>query len=497
MNPTPPADPPLKSGMGFLCLILMLLAGTGAFADPLVVAYYPEWAVYARNYHVYNMPVDQLTHVCYSFADIQNGEIGLMDPYADIDRFYPGDSWDPDSLRGSFHQLMILKAAHPHLKTLISIGGWGTDGFSDAALTDSSRLRFARSCSRFLVRYQFDGVDIDWEYPVSGSEPGQVERPVDRANFTLLMQALRSQFDSLEAVRGQHYFLSAALAAIGQNAHYDIPAVWPLLDFLNIMTYDFHGSWDTYTHFNSPLYGCAADPYGEPLRTRQTADSAIRGYLAQGVPAAKLVLGVAFWGKGYGNVANVNNGLFQPFSGVSTPGTWESGSFDYWDLAANYVNHNGYTRYYQSEAQSPWLYNPATHVFITYDDSQSVAARGQYVLSHNLGGAMFWEIASDRNGVLLNSLYASLYCRAPFGLTSRLELSAGIVHLRFTAPVTGSYRIWRTTVKNNDGNPDGGADPDWTPVGTVNGTAGAALDWSDNGGLTAYVNYVVTSVCTP
>jgi chitinase len=90
-----------------------------------VIAYFPSWGIYARNFQISNIPASMLTHINYAFANLSaDGQCVLGDSYADIDKFYPGDSWDAGALRGNFHQLKILKQTNPNLKVMISVGGW-------------------------------------------------------------------------------------------------------------------------------------------------------------------------------------------------------------------------------------------------------------------------------------------------------------------------------------------------------------------------------------
>jgi chitinase len=211
-----------------------VLPPTGGFApgSKRVVGYFAAWSVYGRNYHVPQIPAAQLSHVNYAFAKIsQAGLIELGDPYADVDRFYPGDSWAPGALRGSFHQLQILKAAHPQLKTLISVGGWTWSGnFSTMAATAAARQAFAQSCVQFVVQYGFDGVDLDWEYPVSGGLPGNQTSPADAANYTLLLAAMRSALDAQSAVDGHQYFLTIGAPAGPANiANFQVALIPELL----------------------------------------------------------------------------------------------------------------------------------------------------------------------------------------------------------------------------------------------------------------------------
>ena len=379
--------------------------------DKWIIGYYTSWSIYARDYHLSDVPIDQITHINYAFANIEDGEIILGDPYADVDRFYPGDSWDQDSLRGCFHQLQLLKAEHPHIKTLISVGGWTWSRyFSDVALTEESRSTFARSCLEFIDEYHFDGVDIDWEYPVSGGMPGNRYRNEDRGNFTLLLAELREQLNILGEENDREYLLTIAAPAnpeIIENIEVD--RIHRYLDWINVMTYDFHGPWqgdaDRVTNFNSPLHSAPDDPLDEPFHSTFNLEAAIETYLDLGVPTEKLNPGLAFYGRGYGDVRNQNNGLFAQYSGAAPVGTWENGVFDYWDLEEHYIDVNGYISYLHNEAIVPWVYNPDMRIMISYDDSASIAEKGRFINDNELGGAMFWELSSDRDGVLLASIY--------------------------------------------------------------------------------------------
>jgi hypothetical protein len=176
------------------------------------------------------------------------------------------------------------------------------------------------------------------------------------------------------------------------------------------MTYDMHGPSgdpliDPVTHFNTPLYVASDDPLVEPFHSDFNVSAAIQGYLNAGVPADKLNPGLAFYGRGYNGVPDVNNGLFQTYWGPANAGTWENGVFDYWDLEQNYIDLNGYTSYWHDEVKTPWIYNPNTQIMISYDNIESMEEKGNYIKSTNLGGAMFWEFSGDKYSVLLNTVY--------------------------------------------------------------------------------------------
>ncbi len=397
---------------GFLVSIVVLIVGTISAQDALqsspyrVVGYYVSWAIYGREYYVTDIPADKLTHINYAFANISaDHECILGDPWAEIEYPYPDDpAIDTVPYLGNFRQLNLLKAANPGLQILISVGGWTWSArFSDVAATEESRQIFATSCADFMEQYGFDGIDLDWEYPTGGGHPLNRERPEDEENFVLLLQAVRDELDARGEAAGRHYLLTIAAGASRSTYEpLDWERIHPLLDFINVMTYDMSGGWSPRTGFNAPLYDSTANP-PEGVST----DSAMRGYVAMGVPADKLVLGVPFYGRGWSNVRAENNGLHQPYNGLPN-GTWEPGAFDYADLVENYLN-NGYERYWSDTANVPWLYNAETQIMISYDDPESMAIKAQYVRDNGFGGIMFWEVSSDDDeSSLLTAIYETL-----------------------------------------------------------------------------------------
>jgi chitinase len=377
-----------------------------------IVGYFVEWGIYQRGYHVADVPADKLTHLNYAFARVTpDGECVLFDSFAAVDKAYPGDKWEPPGqLRGCFNQLLQLKKKHPHLKTLISVGGWTLSGpFSDVAASEKLREKFAKSCVAFVVKYGFDGVDVDWEYPVGGGLESNRTRPEDRQNFTLLLAALRRELDARGKLDRRPYLLTiAAPAGPKVIRNLEVEKIHRHLDWINLMTYDFHGAWSTLTNFNAPLYPSKDDPTpDEDVRKRFNVDAAAKAYLAAGVPAEKVVVGVPFYGRGWGGVKDVKDGLYQPHAPQPPKGTWEAGVFDYKDLAANHVGKT--RRLWHDEARVPWLFDPKSGVMISYDDAESLKLKAEYVKAEGLGGVMFWELsADDSKGALLTTLADTL-----------------------------------------------------------------------------------------
>jgi len=386
-----------------LLLALGCLLSSLKAAEPRVVGYFVEWGVYDRNFHVRDIPAGKLTHLNYAFAKIVDGEVAVFDTFAALEKAYP-----EGKIGGTFHQLQLLKKQHPQLKTLISVGGWTLSSpFSDLAMTDAGRKKFVASAVRFIRKHHFDGVDIDWEYPVGGGKEGNKNRPEDRANYTLLLAELRTQLDAAGKADTANYLLSIAGPAGPRTIeHFDLAGIAKHVDWINVMAYDFHGGWDQTTHFNAPLSQVRNDPVDDALSKRLNVASATETYLKAGVPAEKIVLGVPFFGRGWSGVKDANNGLFQPRTGIPK-GTWEDGVFDYKDIEAKYLKTM--TRHWNDDAKVPWLFNPKTGLFITYDDPESIKLKAEFARDKKLGGVMIWELSEDdRRGSLLEAARAGL-----------------------------------------------------------------------------------------
>ncbi len=326
-----------------------------------------------------------LTHINYAFANIADGKVVLEGEH------------DP----ANFATLNALKADNPRLKILLSVGGWSwSDHFSDAALTEASRETFARSAVDLLVTHHLDGIDIDWEYPGQPGD-GNTYRPEDKQNFTLMLKALREHLDAQSARDGRSgpdtYLLTIAS---GANAtfleHTEMDVAQQYLDFINIMTYDFAGSWSATTGHHTNLYPSAAD--GAPERA---ANTGVDEHLRAGIPARKIVLGVAFYGRGWSGVTSAQNGLYQPY-GAST------GSYAYHTLVAEYVDKNGFQRFWDDDAMAPYLWHADSTRFITYDDEESLRHKAEFVKAKGLGGVMYWEHSHDPDEALLTVLYRGL-----------------------------------------------------------------------------------------
>ena len=358
-------------------------AGTQLVPGKRIVGYFAEWS---KHYGVANIPADKVTHVNYAFAVIRDGECAMKDNLA-AGRHFP--------------LLQTLKRKHPHLRTLVSVGGWTDSGpFSDAALTAEAREKFARSCAAFVKQHGFDGVDIDWEYPGGGGMDKSKGRPEDTRNFTFLLQDLRRALDQQGAKDNRRYLLTIAAPAGGQHKRIELARIHPLLDFINLMTYDFAGHWGDRTGFNAPLYN-----WGE---SKLSADTSVRAYLDAGVPTEKLNLGVPFYGRAFAGVKDENHGLSQEHSGKPPRATGSGAEWSWRSIARHYLD-KAPTRHWHDQAKVPWLFDAKEGLFVSYDDPESLRLKAEYVRDHNLGGVMIWELSQDdEKSTLLDALQGGL-----------------------------------------------------------------------------------------
>ena len=375
-----------------LCCVLLPmepLCGTplyGADATPRdataghfrIVAYVAGWSVPPVIH------VEKLTHINFAFARITpDGRVALASP----------------QLEAALEHVVALRKSKPDLRIIISVGGWTADGFSDAALTDASRKAFAASAVELVRKYSLDGVDIDWEYPGQGIA-GIRYRAEDRQNFTRLLRALRASLDVASAQDGRsadgRYTLTIASADREYFEHTEMEKLHVYLDWLNVMSYDFFNSLTPTTGHHAGRYKSALAAASD-----RDADSSIRQHLAAGIPPEKLVLGVAFYGRGFTGVRPIKHGINQPYARFEA-------EHSYAELRQKLIGGEGFVRGWDDRAKAPYLWNAASKTFISYDDPQSLAIKADYVREHHLGGMMFWELSQDYDDELLDVIVRAM-----------------------------------------------------------------------------------------
>ncbi|NOI74081.1 chitinase [Vibrio coralliilyticus] len=457
--------------------------------DPntVVGTYFVEWGIYGRDFTVDNIPADNLTHILYGFIPIcgpnesvksvggnsynalmtackgvPDYEVVIHDPWAAYQKSFPQAGHEYSSpIKGNYAMLMALKQRNPDLKIIPSIGGWTlSDPFFDFT-TKANRDTFVASVKRFLTTWKFyDGVDIDWEFPGGGGAAPDLGDPVnDGPAYIALMQELRAMLDQLEADTGRTYELTSAIG-VGYDKIEDVnygDAV-QYMDYIFAMTYDFYGGWNNVPGHQTALYcgtfmrpgqcdGSGVDENGEPYKgPAYTTDNGIQLLLAQGVPANKLVVGTAMYGRGWEGVTpDTLTDPNDPMTGTGTgklkgstaQGVWEDGVIDYkgvksFMLGADNTGINGFEYGYDAQAEAPWVWNRSTGQLITFDDDRSVKAKGAYVRNLGLAGLFSWEIDAD-NGDILNAMHEGLAGGTP---ANRAPVAAAGADVSVTGPAS-------------------------------------------------------------
>ena len=402
---------PFAIGLSFVLLVPQPSAAKEHRSEQ-IVGYFTEWG--AAQYPLKNVATSGaagiLTQLDYAFGKVANDHCEIADREAALQHRYDAsssvngkdDPEGPNQLRGTFHQLKELKQQYPSLKILISLGGWGGSGGFSSAAEPEHVSEFVRSCVDLFIRGHFsgdiseegvfDGIDLDWEYPVDGGvQPG---KPEDKKNFTALAAEFRRQLDAVRP----GLLLTAELPAEPEYyRNFDLPQISHYLDSISIMAYDLHWNSEKQTNFHSALYHAKADPSLPPYNQR-FGDFAVRGFLAVGVPSSKIILGVPFYGKGWSGVPHINHGLYQSAAAPAQDG----GSFR--DL--NALPKDADRQYYKEAVSCTVWYKD---VFWSYDCVQSMREKANYVRRKKLGGMMFWELSQDTDGIeLLHSLQNEL-----------------------------------------------------------------------------------------
>ncbi|KIJ19268.1 chitinase [Paxillus involutus ATCC 200175] len=339
------------------------------------VGYFVNWGIYGRKFPPSLIPVNDLTHILYAFANVRadTGEVILSDVWADKDIHYPGDSWNDvgNNLYGNFKAIYKLKQQNRHLKVLLSIGGWTySPSFHPVVVNPQARYTFAQSAVRLLEDYGLDGLDIDYEYPSNHEQA---------AGYRELLRELRLALDQhAHNKRIQHKFLLTIAAPCGPDNYQklDIRGMDPYLDFWNLMAYDFSGSWDRVANHQ-------ANVYGPPIN----ADDAVQWYNSNGVPRSKLVLGIPLYGRSFMNT----DGPGSPFSGLG-PGSWEQGVYDYraLPLPGSYMFQD------DQKFVASWSYDYQKREMVSFDNEHVGAVKGRWIGEQGLGGSMFWELSGDK-----------------------------------------------------------------------------------------------------
>ncbi len=314
---------------------------------------------------------NKLTHIIYSFVHLKGNQL----------------SFDSPSALLAYQRLVALKDRYPHLQVMFALGGWGgCEPCSDVFSSAENRKIFAQSTLSLLQAHGGDGIDLDWEYPAIEGHPGHPYKPEDRDNFTDLVRQLRH-------VLGDDYLLTFAAGGFDEflEDSVDWDAVMPLVDHVNLMSYDLVNGFSTVTGHHTPLYSTDAQ--------HNSTDNGVQYLLSHGVPASKIVIGAAFYSRVWEGVAAENKGLYQ--SGTHVPG------LPFAEIPQAYSAANGYEYLWDDVAKAPYAYNVEAKRFATFDDPRSVALKTRYAIDKGLRGIMFWQLPGDGDSPsLVDAIYA-------------------------------------------------------------------------------------------
>ena len=400
------------------------------------VAYFTDWAYNKEQNQYYTadmMPWDKITHINYAFAKVNaaTNKIDFIDKAAATELEFEGQTSD-FPYKGHFNVINSYKKKYPKVKSLISVGGWAaSQEFFPMMSTAEGRETFADSCVDFIREYGFDGVDIDFEYPSNLEDSGnpndqEMAKPYRKEvynNYCRMLEILRKKIDEASIVDGKDYLVTAAVTAsawvvsgMGEENY------TKYLDFINLMTYDFHGSWNGFVAHNSPLYSDPDDceiKYWKLTYNYLSTDWAVKYYSGLMDPE-NIVVGIPYYTRGWENVTKGTKpgGLYGTAAVNSAKpdeeGTGATGNNNIWcDLlpdgseepgGSNPLWHVknlladkslGYERYWDDVSKVPYVWNESQKVFLSFEDEQSMTEKVDYIIDNNLGGAMCWEIDGD------------------------------------------------------------------------------------------------------
>ncbi|MCU0428798.1 MAG: glycoside hydrolase family 18 protein [Cytophagaceae bacterium] len=361
-----------------------------------IIGYYPSWQMYKRNGLVSpaNLDYSKYTILNYSFFQTDlDGNLTGTDAWADSILLRGKIDWgvSTNEYYEYFPNTSLIDIAHAWgVKVMPSIGGWTlSENFPTVAADPAKRAHFASECVRILREYKFDGIDIDWEYPGYAEHKGT---PQDKQNYTLLMQAIRDSIDAYGKKIKYKFLLTAAFGANkSQMDNIEWDKIKNIMDYINMMTYDYNGTWSPDANHHTALY----EPTGG---WGGSVDKAVRMMINDyQVPVGKLNLGVAFYGRSL-LMNDATSGLYssnhQKFADSLTYST-DIGMPQYYDILLK-MKH--FQRYWDTAAAAPYLLgNPARdrYTFVSYDDEESVRLKAQYVVEREAAGVIIWDVTGD------------------------------------------------------------------------------------------------------
>lgn len=367
-----------------------------------IVGYFTNWSQYRTGCKFTAADVNPglLTHINYAFAKVDPGPGGKAKPKFGL-AAYDKTDLGPN---GQYAQINALKKKSPGLKTELSIGGWShNEGpemswlFTTMAEKPESRAEFIKASIDYVRAHDFDGIDIDWEYP---ADPTRGGRSVDTVNFTALLKEFRSAIDAEAKSTGKDPLLLTIAAPAGLTLRgLDLAKIHEPLDWINLMTYDYFGGWDVHTGHNAPAPRVGAGVQGS-----------VSIYMNFGVPAEKIVLGMATYGRSFADAEGAKPGGLSKGNGPKGRCTDALGMLSYFEVK-ELLDGGKLKPLWDEAAQVPYAYDASSKLWVSYDDERSFGKKMDFIDEKGLGGAMFWALDMDdyKNGYPLIGAVAKRY----------------------------------------------------------------------------------------
>ena len=352
-----------------------------------VVCYYTNWSQYRPKIGKFlpeNIDPFLCTHIIFAFGWIKNGKLTSFE----------SNDLTADGKQGLYQRIIALKVRNPKLKVLLAIGGWsfGTAKFKEVAETRFARQTFIFSCIPYLREHQFDGLDVDWEYPKRN----------DKENFVSFIKELKEAFEyEAEETNNEQLLLSAAVPVGPDNVKdgYDVPSVSKYLDFINLMAYDFHGKWEKQAGHNAPLYAPSSD---SEWRKQLSVSFAAQMWTKLGAPKEKLVIGMPTYGRSF-TLSDAEQYIVNSAAkdgGTAGEYTKESGFLAYYEVCEMLLQGASYV--WDDEMQVPYLVQDDQ--WVGFDDERSIRNKMDWIKSSGFAGAMVWTVdMDDFNGTVCGS----------------------------------------------------------------------------------------------